>query len=105
MNIKIVKDDTLPVLEFSVIQNGVPVDLTGASVKFYMKNNDTGAVKVNGKSCTVIDPATSGVCRYSWEAADTDTAGEYVGEVEVTFATGKIQTGYKLIPIIIREDI
>jgi hypothetical protein len=45
--------------------------------------------------------------RYEWLAANTDTADEYEGEFQVTYANGKIQTfpndGY--IPVVITDDI
>lgn len=104
MSIKIVQNDTKPYLEFEVTQEGAPVDLTGCTVKFYMKNADTGTVKINGSACSITD-ATKGKCRYVWAAGDTDTIGTYLGEVEVTFPDSKIQTGYKQMTIIIRDDI
>ena len=103
-SIKIVQNDTKPYLEFEITQDGIPVDLTGSTVKFYMKNTDTGSVKINGSACTITD-ATKGKCRYVWASGDTNTVGNYVGEVEVTFPDGKIQTGYKQITIVIRDDI
>lgn len=104
MTIKLVQNDTLPVLNFTIKQEGVPIDLTGCTVKFYMVNADTKAVKINGKSCTVVSEE-DGTARYSWATEDTDTVGSYLGEVEVTFPSGKIQTGFKQIPIVIRDDI
>ena len=104
MSVKIVQDDTRPPLEFTLTQDGAPVDLTGCTVKFYMKDATSGAVKISGATCTITD-ATKGKCRYSWQGSDTNTAGGYVGEVEVTFPDGKIQTGYKQVSITIRADI
>ena len=103
-SIKIVQNDTKPYLEFEITQDGAPVDLTGATVKFYMKDATTGSVKINGSACTITD-ATKGKCRYVWAAADTNTVGTYLGEIEVTFPDTKIQTGYKQMTIIIRDDI
>ena len=104
MSIKIVQNDTRPPLEFSLTQDGAPVDLTGCTVKFYMKDSSTGSVKINGVACAITD-ATKGKCRYNWTGSDTNTIGTYLGEVEVTFPDGKIQTGYKQLSIIIRDDI
>jgi hypothetical protein len=53
----------------------------------------------------VITDATKGKCRYNWTASDTNTVGTYLGEVEVTFPDAKIQTGFKQLSIIIRDDI
>lgn len=102
--IKIVQNDTRPPLEFDITQDGKSVNLTGATVKFYMKNADTGAVKINGAACTVTD-AVKGKCRYSWQASDTNTVGTYSGEVEVTFPDSSIHTGYKQMTIVVRDDI
>jgi len=48
-----------------------------------------------------------GRVRYTFTAANTNTADEYEGEFECTFATGEVQTfpnrGY--IPIIVQDDI
>ena len=104
MSVKIVQNDTLPPIEFTLTQDGAPVDLTGCTVKFYMKDSTSGSVKINGVNCTIMD-ATKGKCRYSWTSGDTNTVGTYLGEVEVTFPDGKIQTGYKQTSIIIRDDI
>lgn len=103
-SIKIVQNDTKPPLEFEITQEGAPVDLTGSTVKFYMKEVNTGTVKINGTTCDITD-ATKGKCRYQWASGDTNTVGVYVGEVEVTFPDTKIQTGYKQMTIIIRDDI
>jgi len=104
MNIKIVQNDTLPVLNATITQDGAPVDLTGAAVKFYMINAETEAVKINGASCSIIS-AEDGQVRYSWAGTDTDTVGDYWGEFEVTFPSGKKQTGFKQIQVTIRDDI
>jgi hypothetical protein len=98
-----VQGDTRPKLEFEVTKGGLPVDLTGCTVKFYMKSS-TGTVKINGSACSITD-AVKGLCAYSWQSADTNTAGEYTGEVEVTFDNGSIQTGFKSLNITIRAQI
>lgn len=69
----------------------VAVDLTGATARFTMTNVATGVNKVTGAAMTLVD-AAGGKVRYEWQAADTDTAGDYYGEVEVTFASGKVAT-------------
>ena len=104
MSVKIVQNDTRPPLEFTLTQDGAPVDLTGATVKFYMKDSVTGSVKINGSTCVITD-ATKGKCRYNLTGSDTDTVGTYLGEVEVTFPDSKIQTGFKQLSIVIRDDI
>lgn len=104
MTIKIVQNDNRPPLQFTITQGGKAVDLTGATVKFYMKETTAGTVKINGVACALTVPA-KGQCQYNWAAGDTDTVGTYAGEVEVTFPDSTIQTGYKQVTILIRDDI
>lgn len=81
--------DRLPVLEVRLTdQAGTAVDLSGAtSVVFSLRDRRTQAVKISRAAATIVDAATGRV-RYSWTAADVDTPGSYVGEFEVTFASG-----------------
>ena len=85
---------------------GAPVNVTAAAVVFSMRVKPAGTVKVDEQECTIVT-AGIGRVRYEWTAANTNTADEYEGEFQVTYANGKIQTfpndGY--IPIVITDDI
>ena len=85
---------------------GSPVNLTGASLKFSMRVKPGGSVKVNGATATVSN-AGLGEVQYNFTASNTDTADEFEGEFEATYAAGGIQSfpndGH--IPIIITDDI
>jgi len=100
LNLK--QNDRLPKLRATLTDgSGNPIDLTGSSVVFRMKNFDgTGSLKVNG-AATVITPA-AGIVEYAWAAGDTDTAGTWIGEFAVTLA-GLVQTvpssGYVVVVI------
>lgn len=65
------------------------IDLTGASVRFHMR---TVGGSVVTDSAAVVVTAGSGLVRYDWQAADTDTVGSYQAEFEVTYADGTIET-------------
>jgi hypothetical protein len=80
---------------------GAAVNLTGASVKFTMQPINGGAVKISGAAATIVAPNTNGVVKYSWQAADTDTAGWYVASWEVTYADATKQTFPNDSPLVI----
>ena len=85
---------------------GAPVNVTAAAVVFSMRVKPAGTVKVDEQECTIVT-AGIGRVRYEWTATNTNTADEYEGEFQVTYANGKIQTfpndGY--IPIVVTDDI
>lgn len=97
--------DTRPLLEKQLLdRDGDPVNLTGAAVVFIMSQD--GVLKVNRGSCSLVDAAT-GQAAYTWQAADTDTAGDYDGEFEVTFSPGVIQTfpNPRKLRIVVTDDL
>lgn len=100
--------DTAPSIQFAFTDlsgNVPPGSLTSATVKFFMKLPAGGALKVNG-TATIVNPATWQFA-YQWVTGDTDTAGDYNGEFEVTYADGTKQTfpdpGY--LDILITADL
>jgi hypothetical protein len=100
------QNDTLPSIQEQLTLGGLPFDITAATVKFHLKPAVGGTVKVNA-TATIVTPA-SGVVRYDWVVADTDTTGDFLREWEVTTGSGKIITfpndsvGY---PVTITDDI
>lgn len=101
------KDDTGPtIMEYLYDSDGSPINLTGASVEFHLLDPDGSTITVN--SAATIADATTGKVSYAWQAADTDTAGVFKREWQITFGSGMIVTvpndgiGY---PVIITTDI
>lgn len=82
------RNDTSPLFEHELTPTP---DLTGATVVFNMKTTG-GVSKVNRGAATIVGDPTLGIVRYSWLAADTNTAGLFNAEYEVTYANGKIET-------------
>jgi hypothetical protein len=80
------RNDTRPLLDFQLRDARGPVDLTGATVMFQMRAVGGTQAKIE-RACEVLD-AASGKVRYAWQASDTDTAGTWLAEFEVTFSDG-----------------
>ena len=82
------KNDTRPELAIQIIDEstGNPLNLAGATAVFSMKDR-SGVLKINRASANIFD-AVNGKVKYTWQAADVNTAGIFRGEFEVTFAAG-----------------
>ena len=103
------QNDTKPVLRVDLIDaNDQAVTLTGATVKFSMRVEPAGAVKVNKATASIVD-AVKGTVEYPWVAdgSDTNTSNDYQGEFEVTFAGGAVQTfpGRSYIAVHLIDDV
>lgn len=80
-NIK--QNDRLPAIQASLVAgNGAAVNLVGSTVTFNMRDS-SGASKVSAGACTILD-AANGVVSYAWGTTDTNTAGTFTAEFEVT---------------------
>jgi len=91
MAFSIKQNDTAPSLRATLRDgSGTVIDLTDATVRFHMKAVGGTAVKVDALS-NIID-AEGGIVQYNWASNDTDTAGSYYAEFEVTYSDGTIET-------------
>lgn len=105
------RNDTAPVMDARLVtETQSAVKLQGATVVFNMREA-SGPVVISRAPVTVID-ADAGLVRYSWSAADTSSIGQFQGEFEVTFASGKVETFPKsdksasnFIEIVVVEDV
>jgi len=70
---------------------GAAVDLTTASSVKLIMSSSVGATPKVDAAATITDAAT-GEVTYAWQAGDTDTPGRYIGEIEVTWSVGVVQT-------------
>jgi hypothetical protein len=106
MTFLIKQNDTGPAM-LATLQDasGAAVNITGALVRFHMRQIGSTQVKVDA-AATIVAPF-DGAVRYNWLAADTDTVGSYQAEFEVTYADASIETfpndGYIRVEII--DDI
>lgn len=99
------RNDTSPSIRMKLLPKS-DVDLTGAVVVFNMRDA-AGTVKVNRGAAFVVTATGDPEVRYDWQAADTDTAGTFYGEFEVTYSGGGVETfpNTDVITITIDEDI
>jgi hypothetical protein len=99
--IKLVQDDTAPVLGFSVIDTiGNFFDLASATATLKVSERDTNTPKID----TPLQIVGNSLVSYRLQAADTDTAGQFWGEIEIDFGDGLIMSSEKFL-IRIRGDL
>ena len=106
MAFRIKTNDTSPKLSVTLTDAlGNPIGLAGCAARFHMKAFGASSLKID----EVVDifDEDSGIVDYAWRVGDTDTAGTYYGEIEVTYADNTVETfpnnGY--FTIIIKEDL
>lgn len=105
--IKLVQGDTKPALVCSITDEitGVAINITGATV--LLKFRAAGATIL---TATVTGSVTNGaagqVTFYPASAPEmlAGVAGDYEGEIQITFSDGTIQTVYDLLKFKLRED-
>jgi len=98
------RNDTSPSLLYALTP--LTVDLTGAAVVFNMRN-ESGTVVISREAAVVVTATGTPTVRYDWQAGDTDTAGAYRFEFEVTYADDTVETfpNYSFGDVTISEDI
>ena len=117
--IQLVKGDTLPELNLTLRDSNAaaagqildsenpstwaPIDLTGATAKLKFKALGATALK-STITMTLQSPYTDGKVFMQWPVGVLDTAGTFSGEVEVTYASGAVQTVFDQLKFKVRED-
>ena len=85
------QNDTSPTLDAILTDDdGSPVNVAGASVRFHLKKLGASTLKIDA-AATVVD-GEAGHVRYTLQSGDTDTPGSYKAEYEVTFIDGSVET-------------
>lgn len=104
----LVSGDRLPYLQRTITDDaGLPIDLTGAAVRWRMERYDGGALVID-QPATVLAPATAAVVRYDWTPDDgLLPAARYRGRFRGVTSTGlpfsEPRRGY--IDVLISEDV
>ena len=99
------QNDTLPSLlvENMAYGDGTPVVFAAGDVGIFnmrLASDPEATPKISGGAVTLNTGLAS--CVYPWQPNDTDTAGDYHAEVEVTFASGGKATWPNFTNFIIR---
>lgn len=101
-DIELIRNDVGFDIEFEVDDaDSVDVDLTDSTVKFKMWKPGVSTCKINS-ACT-ITTASEGKCKYTVQANDLDSEGNYDAELEITYTSGKIITASG-ISVEVKED-
>lgn len=79
-----------------------PLDLTDCTIRFQMRRPDDRRFTVNSPATIADDPET-GQVTYSWQGNDLSVPGDYVGQWEITFLGGSVQTTAYEVPIVVRR--
>lgn len=101
---EIKRNDTRPYWPVTLTyEDGTIADLTGASVQFLARDrSNQGALKVD--VAAIITDAPNGQCEWRPQASETDQAGIFDCEWEVTFSDATLQTfptrGYDRLKVI-----
>ena len=96
-----IKRGTTRPLTFKLTRDGLPIDLTGASVEFHARERN-GDVIIIGDATLTDEEEGEGV--YVWASGETDTVGDYDVEYSILFPDGKEETvpgsGHELLRIV-----
>ncbi len=123
--IRLVQGDTAPQLQLSLTDQRTrrPLDLSapGTTARLLFREVGGDAVKATMPCFAIagyVDPETGDVdyrppydvagrggrLAMDWSTDALDTAGEFEGEVEVTFPDGRIQTAFAILKFQVREQ-
>lgn len=72
-----------------VYKNGLPYDLTGATLSLKLESVPRRVVKI-GEGTWSIDDATNGRAHYNWNENDVDTVGNWNMYITILTEAGKI---------------
>lgn len=93
-DISYVLGDTAPsVFGTLTDSNGDPFNLTGATVRFQMRESIDRRFSVSSPA-TIVGAATAGEVRYDWQDGDLYMAGDFVTHWLVTFADNSVEHSF-----------
>lgn len=116
--IELVTGDTLPSLVFTILDSNTaasgrildpndsttwaPIDITGATVRLRVR--EVGSTTITDTLTGSVISGPAGTVNVPFLVTTFPTLGTYEGELEITFASGGIQSIVKLIKFKVREE-
>ncbi|MEY5145612.1 MAG: hypothetical protein RL745_981 [Actinomycetota bacterium] len=104
--IKLVQGDTRPQIQVTLTDDtsGAPIDITGATCRMYFRA--VGSTTLVDTLIGAVSNGPAGVVVFAWNQNTLSVdAGDYEGEIEVTFPAGQgKQTVYDVLKFKVRED-
>lgn len=105
--IYLVQGDTGPQIRITVTREdtGSVIDVSGGSAKLKVRKTGSTSAAFTLTTTTGSD-LQIGVLVFSLDGGQLATiaAGNYEGEVEITFSDGSVETVFERVDIVIRED-
>jgi len=105
--IRLVHGDTAPPLNVTLTDSttGAAVNISGATVR--LKFRAAGTTTLRSTLVGSVTNGAAGQVSFFWSddpTALTGDAGDYEGEIEITFADTTVQTVYDLLKFKLRQD-
>jgi hypothetical protein len=105
--IKLVRNDTRPAIVVTITNEttGLPINITGATPR--LKFRAAGATVLTATLEGTVTNGPIGECAFfpaAYPQMLSGEAGDYEGEIEVTYSDGQIQTVYDILKFKVRED-
>lgn len=89
VQLNIVEDNTAPDIVITIQRAGNTIDLTGATVKLILSLN--GTITNTGHQDCIMTDAEEGIVTYTIQAADFQTAGDYLADVKITYQDNTVE--------------
>jgi len=106
--IKLVQNDTAPDIDVALTDESdgsqINVSNAGDVIRLYFRRIGTTVLKATIVA-TKPTGGADGLVRFAWGATDLDTAGEYQGEIDITFNSGKKQSVYDVLNFSVRSQV
>lgn len=105
--IKLVQGDTRPALTVTLTDavTGSAINITGATPR--LKFRAVGATELTATLTGTVGDGANGVVVFDWSDEPTaldGAAGDYEGEVEITFSDSTVQTVFEVLKFKLRQD-